>query len=140
MFISQTTYSEDGIYKRRNYNLKLKSSFTKVKRIIPEKKYYRNLVQTKETVYCELSRSRRNEASFEAKAKTTTTNNKTNRKKQKKSDSCFRGHRGIVQTWKDYLLFLEIGRRKRNCNSQKINFHSSSFQIAVYLTLFVIVF
>ena len=44
------------------------------------KNYYRNLVQTQETVY-ELSRSRRNEASFKAKAKTTTTNNKTNRKK-----------------------------------------------------------
>ena len=37
MFISQTTYSEDSIYKRRNCNLKSKSSFTKVKRIIPEK-------------------------------------------------------------------------------------------------------
>ena len=37
MFISQTTYSEDSIYKRRNYNLKLKSSFTKMKRIIPGK-------------------------------------------------------------------------------------------------------
>ena len=55
----------------------------------------RNPVQTQEKVY-ELSRSRRNEASFKAKAKTTTTNNKTNRKKQRKSDSCFRGHRGIV--------------------------------------------
>ena len=37
MFISQITYSEDNIYKRRNCNLKLKSSFTKLKRIIPEK-------------------------------------------------------------------------------------------------------
>ena len=59
------------------------------------KNYYRNLVQTQETVY-KLSRSRRNEASFKAKAKRTTTNNKTNRKKQRKSDSCFRGHRGIL--------------------------------------------
>ena len=134
MFISQTTYLQEA---------KLQP---KVKVVVYEseadnsgKNYYRNLVQTQETVY-ELSRSRRNEASFKAKAKTTTTNNKTNRKKRRKSDSCFRGHRGIKQTRKDYLLFLEIGRRKRNCNSQKINFHSSSFQIAVYLTLFVIVF
>ena len=37
MFISQITYSEDSIHKRRNCNLKLKSSFTKVKRIIPGK-------------------------------------------------------------------------------------------------------
>ena len=29
--------TEDSIYRRRNYNLKLKSSFTKMKRIIPEK-------------------------------------------------------------------------------------------------------
>ena len=37
-FISQTTYSEDNIYKRRNCNwLKLKSSFTTVKQIIQEK-------------------------------------------------------------------------------------------------------
>ena len=50
------------------------------------KYYYRNPVQTQETVY-ELSRSRRNEASFKAKAKRTTTKNKTNRKKQRKSDS-----------------------------------------------------
>ena len=68
MFISYTTYSEDSIYKRRNCNLKLKPSFTKVKRIIPEKNHYRNPVQTQETLY-ELSRSRRNEASFKAKVK-----------------------------------------------------------------------
>ena len=120
MFISQTTYSEDSIYKRRNCNLKLKSSFTKVKRMIPNKKNStstRNPVQTQETVY-ELSRSRRNEASFEAKAKRPTTKYKTKRKKQRKSNSWLRGHRKIVQTRKDYLLFLEIGRKKLICNSQ----------------------
>ena len=40
----------------------------------------RSPLQTQETVY-ELSRSRRNEASFKAKAKRTTTKKKTNRKK-----------------------------------------------------------
>ena len=38
------------------------------------------------------------------------------------------------------LLFLEIERSKRICNIQMITFHSFSFQIAVYLTLFVIGF
>ena len=45
-----------------------------------------NPVQTQETVY-ELSRSQRNEASFEAKAKRTTTKNKPNHNKQRKSNS-----------------------------------------------------
>ena len=35
--ICNTTYSEDSIYKGRNCNLKLKSSFTKVQQIIQEK-------------------------------------------------------------------------------------------------------
>ena len=128
MFISQTTFSEDSIYKRQNCNLKLKSSFTKVKRIIPEKNHStstRNPVQTQETVY-ELSRSRRNEASFKAKAKRTTTKNKTNRKKRRKSSSWLRGYRKIVQTMKGYILFLVIERRKRICNSQskdQFSFH-----------------
>ena len=60
------------------------------------KNHYRNPVQTQETVYCELSRSQRNEVSFEAKAKRTTTKNKTNRKKQRKSNSRLRGYRKIV--------------------------------------------
>ena len=47
------------------------------------KNYYRNPVQTQETVY-ELSRSRRNEASFKAKAKRTTTKNKDKPKETKK--------------------------------------------------------
>ena len=34
---NQTTYSEDSINKRRNCNQKLKSSFTKLKRINPDK-------------------------------------------------------------------------------------------------------
>ena len=54
----------------------------------------RNPVQTQETVY-ELSRSRRDEASFKAKAKRRTTKNKTKCKKQRKSNSCLRGHRKI---------------------------------------------
>ena len=59
------------------------------------KNHYHNPVQTQETVY-ELSRSRRNEASFQAKAKRPTTKNKTKRKKQRKSNPCLRGHRKIV--------------------------------------------
>ena len=55
----------------------------------------RNPVQTQETVY-ELSRSRRNEASFEAKAKRPTTKYKTKCKKQRKSNSWLRRHRKIV--------------------------------------------
>ena len=54
------------------------------------KNHYRNPVQT-QTVY-ELSRSRRNEASFKAKAKKPTTKNKTKHKKQRKSNSWLRGH------------------------------------------------
>ena len=46
------------------------------------KNHYRNPVQTQETVYCELSRSQRNEASFKAKAKRPTTKNKTKCKKR----------------------------------------------------------
>ena len=62
------------------------------------KNHYRNPVQTQETVYCELSRSQRNEASFnsKSKAKRRTTKNKTKYKKQRKSNSCLRGHRKIV--------------------------------------------
>ena len=59
------------------------------------KNHYRNPVQTQETVY-ELSRSRRNEASFKAKTKRPTTKNKTKRKKQKKSNSWLKDHRTIV--------------------------------------------
>ena len=59
------------------------------------KNHYHNPVQKQETVY-ELSRYRRNEASFKAKTERPTTKNKTNRKKQRKSNSWLRGHRKIV--------------------------------------------
>ena len=52
-------------------DLKLKSSFTKVMRIIPQKNHSnstRSPVQTQKTVY-ELSRSRKNGVSFKEKAK-----------------------------------------------------------------------
>ena len=64
----------------------------------PGKNHYHNPVQTQETVYCELSRSQRNEASFNSKShvKRRTTKNKTKCKKQRKSNSCLRGHRKIV--------------------------------------------
>ena len=62
------------------------------------KNHYHNPEQTQETVYCELSRSQRNAASFtsKAKAKRPTTKNKTKCKKQRKSNSWLRGHMTIV--------------------------------------------
>ena len=137
MFISQTTYSEDSIYKRQNCNLKLKSSFTNCESDNSGKNHCRNPVQTQETVYCELSRSQRNEASFKAKAKRPTTKNKTKCRKQRKSNSCLRGHRKIVQTRKDiYYSSKQNGKNGFVIVSQRINFYSLSFQIAVYLTHF----
>ena len=54
------------------------------------KNRYSNPVQTQETVY-KMSRSRRNEASFKAKAERRTTKNKTKRKKQIVSiDPCYK--------------------------------------------------
>ena len=47
--ICNTTYSEDSIYKGRNCNLKLKSSFTKVQQIIKKKSYYSGLQSSTET-------------------------------------------------------------------------------------------
>ena len=61
-----------------------------------------NPVQTQETVY-ELSRSQRNEASFEAKAKGTTTKNKPNRNKQRKSNS-----------WLSWTIGISIGKMCRH--------------------------
>ena len=90
------------------------------------KNHYHNPVQTQETVY-KLSRYRRNEASFKAKTKRPTAKNKTNRKKQRKSNSWLRGHRKIGQTRKEYLLFLEIDRKKRTCNSQSNDSFSFRF-------------
>ena len=54
------------------------------------KNHYCNPLQTQETVYCNLSRSQRNEASLKAKAKRPTTKNKTKCKKQRKLTSCLR--------------------------------------------------
>ena len=47
--IYNTTYSEDSIYKGRNCNLKLKSSFTKVQQIIQEKIILRWLATSTDT-------------------------------------------------------------------------------------------
>ena len=59
------------------------------------KNHFHNPVQSQETVY-ELSRHRRNEASFKEKTSTKTTKNKANRKKQRKSNSWLRSYRKIV--------------------------------------------
>ena len=68
-----------------------------------------------ETVY-ELSRSRRNEASFKAKLKEQL--QRTRQTARNKESRTLRGHREIVQTRMNYLLFLEMEQRKRICNSQ----------------------
>ena len=47
--IYNTTYSVDSIYKGRNCNLKLKSSFTKVQQIIQEKIILRWLATSTDT-------------------------------------------------------------------------------------------
>ena len=75
----------------------------------------RNPVQTQETVY-ELSRSRRNEASFEAKAKRPTTKYKTKRKESRTLG--FDAIGKLCRHGKDYLLFLAMERKKLICNSQ----------------------
>ena len=96
---------------------------------------------TQETVY-ELSRSRKNGVSFKEKAKRTTTKKKTNRKKQKKSRTL--GLEAIGRLCRHgritYYSSKWNGKNGFVIVSQRINFHSFSFQIAVYLTLFVIVF
>ena len=76
---------KDVVYESEADNARKKKNYTNA----------RNPVQTQETVY-ELSRSRKNEASFKAKAKRTTSKNNTNRQKQRKSNSWLRGHREIV--------------------------------------------
>ena len=64
-----------------------------------------NPVQTQESVY-ELSRSQRNEASFEAKAERATTKNKPNRR-NKGSQTVGLGYREIGEDT-DGLLFIKI--------------------------------
>ena len=76
------------------------------------KNHYHNPVQTQETVY-ELSRSRRNEASFGAKAKRPTTKNKT---KRKNKESRTLGLEAIGKLCRHGRIILE--RRKLICNSQ----------------------
>ena len=90
-----------GHIQRRQYLQEAKLQ-PKVKVVVYEseadnfgKNHFHNPVKTQETVY-ELSRHRRNEASFKAKTKRPTTKNKANRKKQRKSNSWLRGHRKIV--------------------------------------------
>ena len=72
-----------------------------------------------ETVY-ELSRSRRNEASFKAKAKRTTTKNKTNRKKQLKEVELLaqRPQENCVDTEGLFIIPRNRTEKKLICNSQ----------------------
>ena len=105
---------------------------------LPQSVGTRNPVQTQVTVY-ELSRSPRNEDSFEAKAKRPTTKYKTKRKKQ------ILGFDAIGKLCRHgrIIYYSSQWNGKKNwfvIVSQRINFHSFSFQIAVYLTLFVIDF
>ena len=93
-----------------------------MKRVIAEKNHLtstRNPVQTQETVY-ELSRSRRNEASFKAKLKE---HYKRTRKtaRNKGSRAVDLGHRETVQTRTDYLLITHVAEASNVINDPKCN-------------------
>ena len=140
MFISQTTYSEDSIYKRRNYNLKLKSSFKKVKRIIPEKTTI--AVQWRHKKRCtncqdheEMKLLLKQKLKEQLQTTRQTERNKESQTLVLEAIGEFCRHGRTI-----YHSSKQDGENGIVINSQKINFHSSSFQIAVYLTLFVIVF
>ena len=143
MFISQTTYSEDSIYKRRNHNLKLKSSFTTVKRIIPE-----IITQIVLAVQCRHKKRCTNCQDHEEmkpllKQKLKEQPQRT-RQTEKNKESRTLGLEAIGKLCRHgriiYYSSKQNGENGFVIVSQRINFHSFSFQIAVYLTLFVIDF
>ena len=143
MFISQTTYSEDSIYKRRNCNLKLKSSFTKVKRIIPEKITQLVLaVQYRHKKRCtncqdheEIKPLLKQKLKEQLQRTRQTERNKESRTLGLEAIGKLCRHGRII-----YYSSKQNGENGFVIVSQRINFHSFSFQIAVYLTLFVIDF
>ena len=60
------------------------------------KNHYRNLVQTQDTVHCELSRSQRNEVPLEQKLKDRLQRTRQTERNKKKANSWLRGYRKIV--------------------------------------------
>ena len=134
MFISQTTYSEDSIYKRRNCNLQLRSSFTKVKRIIPEKNTI--AVQYRHKKRCTNCQDHR-EMKLKDRLQRT-------RQSARNKESRTLGLESIGKLCRHGRIIYYSSRQNAKNGflivSQKINFRSFSFQIAVYLTLFVIGF
>ena len=140
MFISQTTYSEDSIYKRRNCNLKLKSSFTKVKRIIPEKitiaiQYRHKKRCTNCQDHEEMKPLLKQKLKEQLQRTRQTERNKESRTLGLEAIGKLCRHRRTI-----YYSLKQNGENGFVIVSQRISFHSFSFQIAVYLTLFVIVF
>ena len=143
MFISQTTYNEDSIYKRRNCRLKLKSSFTKVKRIIPEK-----ITQLVLAIQCRHKKQCTNcqdheEMKLLLKQKLKEQLHRT-RQTERNKESRTLGLEAIGKLCRHgriiYYSSKQNGENGFVIVSQRISFHSFFFQIAVYLTLFVIGF
>ena len=140
MFISQTTYSKDSIYKRRNCNLKLKSSFTKVKRIIPEKITQLVLaIQYRHKKRCtncqdheEMKPLLKQKLKEQQQRRRQTERNKESRTLGLEAIGKLCRHGRII-----YYSLKQNGKNGFVLVSQRINFHSFSLQIAVYLTLFV---
>ena len=143
MFISQTTYREDSIYKRRNCNLKLKSSFTKVKPRIPEKIAQLVLaIQYRHKKRCSNYQDHEQMKSLlKQKLKDRLQSTGQSARNKESRALCFEAigklcrHRRII-----YYSPKQNGKNGFLIYSRRINFHSFSFQIAVYLTLFVIDF
>ena len=140
MFISQTTYSEDSIYKRRNCSLKSKSSFTKVKRIIPQKITQLVLaVQYRHKKRCtncqdheEIKPLLKQKLKEQLQRTRQTKRNKESRTLGLEAIGKLSRHGRII-----YYCLKQNGENRFAKVSRRINFHSFSLQIAVYLTLFV---
>ena len=140
MFISQTTYSEDSIYKRRNCNLKLKSSFTKVKRIIPEKITQLVLaVQYRHKKRCTNCQDHE-EMKPLLKQKLKEQLQRT-RQTERNKESRTLGLEAMGKLCRHgRIIYYSLKQNEENgfvIVSQRIDFHSFYLQIAVYLTLFV---
>ena len=105
IFITQATYSEDSIQKRQNCNLKLKSSFTKVKQIIREKIIILLLAiqyrHKKQCTNCQEHEEMKCLLKQKLKEQLQRTSQTT---RHKGSRTVCLSFREIVQTWTNYLL------------------------------------
>ena len=139
MFISQTTYSEDSIYKRRNCNLKLKSSFTKVKRIIPEK--ITIAIQYRHKKRCTANCQDHREMKPLLKQKLKDRLQKT-RQSARNRESRTLGLEAIGKLCRhERIIYYSSKQNGKNgfvTASQRINVPSFSFQMAGYLALFLL--